>query len=63
MRVRALREAEGLSQEKLAEVTGMSRNYLGGIERGEENPSLGKVTRIAKALGLTLSDLFRGVQY
>ena len=57
-RVRALRIAKGLSQEELAFKSGMHRTYLGGIERGERNPSLKNVAAIAKALGVTLSQLF-----
>lgn len=50
--------AKGLSQEELAFKAGMHRTYLGGIERGERNPSLKNITAIAEALGVTLSDLF-----
>jgi transcriptional regulator with XRE-family HTH domain len=58
-RVRELRQAKGLSQEELAFKTGVHRTYLGGIERGERNPSLKNIAAIAKALGVTLSELFR----
>jgi len=57
-RVRALRLAIGLSQEELAFKSGMHRTYLGGIERGERNPSLRNIAAIAKALGVTLPQLF-----
>jgi len=57
-RIRELRLAIGLSQEELAFRSGMHRTYLGGIERGERNPSLKNIASIAKALGLTLSKLF-----
>lgn len=57
-RVRELRLAIGLSQEELAFKSGMHRTYLGGIERGERNPSLKNIAAIAKALGITLSQLF-----
>jgi transcriptional regulator with XRE-family HTH domain len=58
-RVRELRLAKGLSQEKLAFKSGVHRTYLGGIERGERNPSLKNIAAIAEALGVTLSELFR----
>ena len=57
-RVRSLRQSKGLSQEDLAFKAGMHRTYLGGIERGERNPSLRNIAAIAKALGVTLSELF-----
>ncbi len=57
-RVRELRVARGLSQEQLASKSGMHRTYLGSIERGERNPSLKNIAAIAKALGVTLSQLF-----
>ena len=58
-RVRELRRVKGLSQEELAFKTGVHRTYLGGIERGERNPSLRNIAAITKALGITLSELFR----
>ena len=57
-RVRDLRLAKGLSQEELAFRAGVHRTYLGGIERGERNPALKNIAEIAKALGVTLSELF-----
>jgi len=57
-RMRKLRQAKGLSQEELAFKSGVHRTYLGGIERGERNPSLKNIAAIAKALGVTLSELF-----
>ena len=58
-RVRQLRENAGWSQEKLADECGLHRTYMGGIERGERNPSLKNIASIADALGVTLSELFR----
>jgi len=57
-RVREIRQAKGLSQEDLAFKSRVHRTYLGGIERGERNPSLKNIAAIAKALGVTLSELF-----
>jgi len=57
-RIRKLRLARGMSQEKLAFKSGVHRTYIGGIERGERNPSLKNITAIAKALDATLSQLF-----
>jgi transcriptional regulator with XRE-family HTH domain len=57
-RVRELRLAKGLSQEELAFRADIHRTYLGGIERGERNPALKNIAAIAKALGVSLSELF-----
>jgi len=57
-RVRKLRLVRNLSQEQLAFKASMHRTYLGGIERGERNPSLKNIAATADALGITLSELF-----
>jgi transcriptional regulator with XRE-family HTH domain len=58
-RLRSLRRARNLTQEQLGELAGLNYKYLGAIERGEENPSLKVIEKIADALGLELIDLFR----
>ena len=60
--VRELRLKRGLSQEELAYRAFMHRTYLSGIERGERNPSLKNIEVIAKALNITLSDLFSFIE-
>lgn len=60
--VRRLRKARGLSQEELAELADMHRNYIGGIERGERNVALLNILRLAKALGVSLSELLEGIE-
>jgi len=47
-----LRKAAGLSQEKLAAEAGIDMRYLGGIERGQENPSLAVIASIARVLNV-----------
>jgi transcriptional regulator with XRE-family HTH domain len=59
IRVRALRLLRGLSQEKLAELAGIHRTYLGGIELGLRNPSLRNIARIARALGVPPNELLQ----
>ncbi len=50
--VRKYRNQRGLSQEELAGLTGIHRTYIGGIERGERNPTLLMIHRIADALNV-----------
>jgi transcriptional regulator with XRE-family HTH domain len=59
LHVRELRSAEGITQEALAELTGLSRQYIGDVERGTRNISLVNMEKIAKALKLTLSELLK----
>jgi XRE family transcriptional regulator, regulator of sulfur utilization len=58
-RIRALREAIGLSLRDLAERTGVSAPMLSQVERGETSPTLAIAQRIAAGLDLTLSQLLR----
>jgi transcriptional regulator with XRE-family HTH domain len=56
-----IREARGdsrISQEELGLRTGVHRNYIGGIERGERNPSVTTVAVLADELGVKMSELF-----
>ena len=60
-RLRTLRKKRGLSQEAFASLCGLDRTYVGGIERGERNVSLRNIAIIARALGVTMSELTRGL--
>ena len=57
-RIRNHRTSAGLSQEKLAELSGCHPTYIGQLERGEKNATLESIERIATALGISLSKLF-----
>lgn len=57
-RVRMLRKSKGWSQEEFADQCGLHRTYIGAIERGERNVSLNNIHAIAKALGISVKDLF-----
>ena len=56
------RRAKEFSQEALAEKADLDRTYLSDIERGVRNPGIRNVVLIAKALGVTASDLLKGVK-
>jgi transcriptional regulator with XRE-family HTH domain len=55
--IRATRDERGLSQEELGFRSGVHRNYIGGIERAERQPSVVALARLAAALGMKPSDL------
>lgn len=57
-RLRELRKAQGYSQEGFALAVELDRTYIGGIERGERNPGLKTILRIAEALGVSATELF-----
>lgn len=59
LRVRMLREAQGISQEKLAERAELHRTYIGMVERLERNPSLICIHKIANGLGVHITELFK----
>jgi transcriptional regulator with XRE-family HTH domain len=58
-RVRVLRVARGMSQEDLADAAGVHRTYVSSLERGLRNVGLDNVYRLADALGVEPSELFR----
>ena len=61
LNVRRQREAKELTQENLAERASLDPTYISGIERGLRNPGIKNVAKLAKALGLTTSELCKGV--
>lgn len=61
-KLRTLRHVANLSQEELAELSGLHRNYIGGMERGERNPTITSLRRVAKAFGISLSKLFKRLE-
>lgn len=56
-RVRELRKERGFSQEELAHRASLHYTYVGGIERGERNPALVNIGKIAAALGISVAEL------
>lgn len=57
-RIKNYRNKLGLSQEKLAELSGVHPTYIGQVERGEKNATLESIEKIAIALEVSLSTLF-----
>ena len=57
--VRVRRLDRALSQERLAELSGLHRTYVGSVERGERNISIDNMERLAAALEINVVDLLR----
>ena len=55
--LRRERVAQGVSQEQLAEMSGLHRTYVGAVERGERNISVGSLYILADALGVSATEL------
>lgn len=60
-RIQYLRASRKMSQEDLALESGVNKNYLSDLERGCRNPTVKILAKIATGLGISLSDLFKGV--
>ena len=58
-KLKEIRTQKGLSQEKLAFKSGLHRTYISDIERGYRNVSLINIEKIAKALGVSSSELLK----
>ena len=57
--LRSIRTARGLSQEDFAELVGVHRTYMGGLERGERNLTLRSLERLADELRVDARDLLQ----
>lgn len=62
MRIRYLRSLRKWSQEDLALEANVNKNYICDLENGRRNPSLEILERVSDAFGITLSELFRGIE-
>lgn len=56
--IKKIRKEKNISQEKLAEMTGLHRTYISEIERGTRNLSLLNINKLSIAFNLTNSELF-----
>ncbi|WP_082135155.1 helix-turn-helix domain-containing protein [Puniceibacterium sp. IMCC21224] len=61
LRIRQLRMESGHSQQSFSEAAGMSNNYAWRVEAGRQNLNLKTLSRIAFALGISMSDLLNGI--
>ena len=59
--LRRLRAARGLSQEQLGFEAGLHRTEVGLLERGDRDPQLKTIVRLARGLGVAPADLLAGV--
>lgn len=60
-RIQDLRKQAGLSQEKFALHINMDRTYFASVEAGKRNVAIQNIQKIAEGLGVSLSELFRGL--
>lgn len=56
--IRKIREEKGLSQEQLARISGVSASHIGYIENGEREPTISILCKLAKALNVSLDELY-----
>jgi transcriptional regulator with XRE-family HTH domain len=57
VRIKELRSHKGITQEDLASLSGLSRQYIGDVERGKRNISILNIEKIAKAFDISISEL------
>lgn len=62
MRIKYLRSLKHWSQEDLALEANVNKNYISDLERGERNPTVKVLEKIAKAFNIPLSELFKGIE-
>ena len=60
-RITKERKRQGMSQERIAAVSGIDRSHIGFIEQGRRKPTLATLYKIAAALNVSLEELFRGL--
>lgn len=62
LRIKFLRNERKWSQEDLALEANINKNYISDLENGRRNPSLDILERIARAFGISLEELFKGIE-
>jgi transcriptional regulator with XRE-family HTH domain len=58
-KIRELRKARGWTQEQLAEKSGLHPTYIGGVERGDRNPTISAYYKISEVFDISLANLFK----
>jgi transcriptional regulator with XRE-family HTH domain len=61
-RIRYYRKDRKLSQEELAEISGLHSSYIGQLERGIKSPSVDTIYKITKGLDVTMADFLRNIE-
>lgn len=61
IRLQQLRREQNISQEKLAELSGLHRTYISSLERGARNPTITTLYSVANALNIEISYLVLGI--
>jgi transcriptional regulator with XRE-family HTH domain len=61
IRIREIREKVNMSQKDLAYSSDLDRSYIASVESGQRNISIVNLEKIANSLGVTLSELFKGI--
>jgi transcriptional regulator with XRE-family HTH domain len=61
-KIKELRKLRNFTQEDLADKVQVDRSYMGFVERGEKNPTLLTLIKIAKAFKIPLAELFKDVE-
>lgn len=62
MRIKYLRNKKKMSQETLALISGVNKNYLSNLERGSRNPTIRVLEKIARGLDINLETLLKGIE-
>jgi transcriptional regulator with XRE-family HTH domain len=60
-RIRARRKVLGISQERLAPISGVDRTFLAQVERGKRNPTLHNLLKLAHSLQMDIGELVQGL--
>lgn len=57
--LKAIRVGKNITQSDLADVLGVDKSFVSNIENGKNNPTLSTISSLAKALGVTVDELFK----